>query len=156
MKYSYSLEFILKTIGSETIAKGDYNGNIEGFASLADAIKGDLSFFYLDRYKEDLYETRASVVLVPIDSECKPREDQTFLYVKNPSLELAKICRAIELDISPKPSPGIHPSAFVHPSAKISENAYIGPFCCIEADAQVGAASLASQVTVGRGANAEG
>ena len=105
MKYSYSLEFILKTIGSETIAKGDYNGNIEGFASLADAIKGDLSFFYLDRYKEDLYETRASVVLVPIDSECKPREDQTFLYVKNPSLELAKICRAIELDISPKPSP---------------------------------------------------
>ena len=79
-------------------------------------------------------------------------QGSTFLYVKNPSLDLAKICRAIELDISPRPEPGIHPSAFVRPSAKISEGAYIGPLCCIEADAQIGSASLASQVTVGRGA----
>ena len=152
MKYSYSLEFILETIGSDVTVKGDFAGNVGGFASLADAIEGDLSFFYLDKYQKDLYKTKASVVLVPIDSECIPREGQTFLYVKNPSLDLAKICRAIELDISPKQNPGIHPSAFVHPSAKISEDAYIGPLCCIEADAQVGSASLASQVTVGQGA----
>ena len=80
-----------------------------------------------------------------------PRKGQTFLYVENPSLDLAKICRAIELDISPKQNPGIHPSAFVHSSAKISDNAYIGPLCCIEEDAHVGSATLASQVTVGRG-----
>ena len=152
MKYSYSLEFILETIGSDVTVKGDFTGNVEGFASLADAIEGDLSFFYLDKYKEDLGKTNASVVLVPIESECLPRKGQTFLYVKNPSLDLAKICRAIELDISPKLEPGIHPSAFVHPSAKISEDAYIGPLCCIEADAQIGSASLTSQVTVGRGA----
>ena len=152
MEYSYSLEFILETIGSDVTVKGDFTGNIEGFASLADAIEGDLSFFYLDKYRKDLDVTSASVVLVPIDLECKPRKGQTYIYVKNPSLDLAKICRAIEFDISPKPNPGIHPSAFVHPSAKISEDAYIGPMCCIEADAQVGSASLKSQVTVGRGA----
>lgn len=152
MKYSYSLEFILETIGSDVTVKGDFIENVEGFASLADAIEGDLSFFYLEKYKDDLVSTNASVVLVPIGSECLPRKGQTFLYVKNPSLDLAKICRAIELDISPKPEPGIHPSAYVHPSAKISEDSFIGPFCCIEADAQIGSASLISQVTVGRGA----
>ena len=152
MKYSYSLEFILETIGSDITVKGDFIGNVEGFASLADAIEGDLSFFYLDKYKEDLLKTNASVVLVPSDSEYSPRKGQTFLYSKNPSLDLAKICRAIELDITPKQKPGIHPSAFVHPSAKISSEAYIGPLCCIEEDAEIGSASLASQVTVGRGA----
>ena len=82
MKYSYSLEFILETIGSDVTVKGDFTGNVEGFASLADAIEGDLSFFYLDKYQKHLDVTRASVVLVPIDSECIPREGQTFLYVK--------------------------------------------------------------------------
>ena len=152
MKYSYSLEFILETISSDVTVKGDFIGNIEGFASLADAIEGDLSFFYLEKYKEDFGKTNASVVLVPIGSESLPRKGQTFIYVKNPSLDFAKICRAIELDISPKPEPGIHPSAFVHPSAKVSGDAFIGPLCCIEADAQIGSASLVSQVTVGRGA----
>jgi len=152
MKYSYSLEFILDIIGSDITIKGDFNGNIEGFASLADAKEGDLSFFYLEKYKEDLLKTNASVVLVPSDAEYSPSKGQTFLYVENPSLELAKICRAIELEISPKPKPGIHPSAFVHPSATISSDAYIGPLCCIEEGAHIGSASLTSQVTVGRGA----
>ena len=60
MKYSYSLEFILETIGSDVTVKGDFIGNVEGFASLADAIEGDLSFFYLEKYKEDLVKTNAS------------------------------------------------------------------------------------------------
>ncbi|CAI8283622.1 MAG: UDP-3-O-acylglucosamine N-acyltransferase [Puniceicoccaceae bacterium MED-G32] len=150
MKCSYSLEFILEIIGSDVTVKGDFIGNVEGFASLADAIEGDLSFFYLEKYKEDLLKTRASVVLVPKDSGYSPAKGQTFLYVENPSLDLAKICRAIEFDLIPKPKPGIHPSAFVHPSAKISSDAYIGPLCCIEEDAQIGAASLASQVTIGQ------
>lgn len=150
MKYSYSLEFILETIGADVTVKGDFSGNVEGFASLADAIEGDLSFFYLEKYKEELLRTKASVVLVPSDSEFSPQSGQTFLYVKNPSLDLAKLCRAIEMDLIPKPKPGIHPSAYVHPSAKISPDAYIGPLCCIEEDAQIGAASLASQITVGR------
>ena len=152
MKCSYSLEFILEIIGSDVTVKGDFIGNVEGFASLADAIEGDLSFFYLEKYKEDLLKTRASVVLVPEDSGYSPAMGQTFLYVENPSLDLAKICRAIELDLIPKPKPGIHPSAFVHPSAKISSDAYIGPLCCIEEGAQIGEASLASQVTIGQGA----
>lgn len=150
MKCSYSLEFILEIIGSDVTVKGDFIGNVEGFSSLADAIEGDLSFFYLEKYKEDLLKTRASVVLVPKDSGYSPAKGQIFLYVENPSLDLAKICRAIELDLIPKPKPGIHPSAFVHPSAKISSDAYIGPLCCIEEDAQIGAASLASQVTIGQ------
>lgn len=47
MKCSYSLEFILEIIGSDVTVKGDFIGNVEGFASLADAIEGDLSFFLL-------------------------------------------------------------------------------------------------------------
>ena len=88
MNYSFSLEFILETIGPDISVKGDFIGNIEGFASLADAIEGDLSFFYLDKYKEDLGKTNASVVLVPIESECLPRKGQTFLYLKIDRLQM--------------------------------------------------------------------
>lgn len=152
MKCSYSLEFILEIIGSDVTVKGDFIGKVEGFASLASAVKGDLSFFYLEKYKEDLLKTNASVVLLPRDSKYIPTKGQTFIYVENPSLDLAKICRAIEFDLIPKPKPGIHPSAFVHPTAKISPDAYIGPLCCIGEEAQLGAVSLASQVTIGQGA----
>ena len=152
MKYSYSLEFILEAIGSSVTLKGDFAGNIEGFASLADANEGDLSFFYLDKYSDDLLSTNASVVLVPSNSDFIPRKNQTYIYVKNPSLDLAKICRAIELDINPKSEPGIHPTAYVHPTAEVSPEAYIGPLCCIQEKAQVGSAFLSSQVTIGYGA----
>ena len=44
MKYSYALEFILEKIGPNITVKGDFYGNVEGFASLAEANEGDLSF----------------------------------------------------------------------------------------------------------------
>lgn len=150
MKYSYALEFILEKIGPNITVKGDFFGNVEGFASLAEANEGDLSFYYLDKYKEDFLKSNASVILVPIDTQYEPRGGQTFIYVNNPSLCLARICRAIEMDLIPKHSPGIHQSAYIHPSAKISPEAYIGPLCCIEEGAQIGASSLTSNVTVGR------
>ena len=65
MKYSYSLEFILKTIGENIRVEGDFKEKINGISSLSDAVEGDL-FFYLDKYKHDLTKTNASLVLVPI------------------------------------------------------------------------------------------
>ena len=90
------------------------------------------------------------MVLVLKESKCLPRKGQTFLYVENPSLDIAKICRSIEFDLFPKQNPGIHPSAYVHPSAQVSDDAYIGPLCCIEEGAKIGATYLTSQVTVSR------
>ena len=52
----------------------------------------------------------------------------------------------------PKTKSCIHPSAYVHPSAQVSDDAYIGPLCCIEEGAKIGATYLTSQVTVSRGA----
>ena len=153
MKYSYSLELILEVIGSNVSVDGKYLGKIEGFASLSEAIEGDLSFFYLEKYKDDLLNTKASVVLVPSEIKYAPRDGQVFIHVENPSLALANICRFIENDLIPKPQPGIHPSAVVHPSAIISSKAYIGPLCCVGEGAKIGAAVLVSQVTVSQFAN---
>lgn len=149
MIHSYSLEFILDLIDSDFTSLGDYKGSISGVATLAEAKEGDLSFFNNPKYKEALLKTKASVLLVPKDIEVKPAVGQTFIFVDDPSFVLAKFCREVELSLIEKPAPGIHPSAVVHPTAEISENAYIGPLCVIEAEAQVGAAVLISQISIG-------
>lgn len=155
MSFSYSLEFILEGIGDsvESVEKtGDYAGSIEGFASLSEAREGDLSFFYSNRYKKDLEESHASVIIVPKGLTIEPKPAQLLLAVENPSLSFAMLCREVEFNLMPRPKPGIHPSAVVHPTAVISPRAYIGPLSVIEAEAEVGAATLVSQVTIGRNA----
>lgn len=152
MSLPYSLEFILEGIGESVETVGDYSGSIEGFASLSDAKEGDLSFFYSDRYKEDLKHSQASVIIIPKGLSIEPKPKQLLLGVDNPSLSFAKLCREIEFGLMPRLEPEIHPSAVVHPSAVISPDAYIGPLSVIEAEAEVGAATLVSQVTIGRNA----
>ncbi len=149
---SFPLDFILENIGGSISKIGDYSGLVKRISSLSDAEKGDLSFYYDPKYIEQLESTKASVVIVPKDINVEPKPNQLYLVVENPSLSFARICREIELNISPKIEPGIHPSAVIHPSAIISEEAFIGPLCCVGEDAKIGAAILKSQISIGNNA----
>lgn len=150
MIVSFPLKFILEKLGNLLGRKGEYEGNINGFASLSDAIKGEISFFYDYKYLDDLKNSNASIILIPEDLELEPKKGQLLLIVKNPSLEFAKLCREIEFSLFPKPKAGIHASAIIHPTAKVSSEASIGPLCCIGENAEVGNAILHSQITIGR------
>ena len=154
MDHSFKLEFILDLIASDYVLKGSYSGEISGIASLAEAKEGDLSFYNNSKYKAAFEASLASVLLLPnsIEDEVEVPNGKAFVFVEDPSFELAKICREIELSLIQKPEKGIHPSAVIHPSANISKEASIGPLCCIEANAVIEDVVLMSHVSIGHNA----
>ena len=152
MALAYTTQRILEILGSDCETVGDYQGTIQGIASLAEAKAGDLSFLGNPKYRSAVTDSEASVLLVPQDYLDAPKEGQLYLKLENPSYALALICRDIEGTLLPKPPAGIHPSAVVEPDAEVSPEASVGAFCYIGSGAKVGAAVLESHVSVGRSA----
>ena len=135
-----------RTVGTTTRKIGD-------IASLATARAGDLSFLGNAKYRAQVADSQATVLLLPPDHAGEPRPEQVYLYVENPSVALARVCARIEQTLWPKPPAGIHPSAVVAPTARIDPTAHIGPLCVVEDRVQVGAGSvLQASVFVGRDA----
>ncbi len=136
-----------RTIGTTTTTVRD-------IASLTAARAGDLSFLGNVKYKSQVADCVATVLLLPNDYVGEPKAEQVFIHVKNPSVALAKLCARIEHALWPKPAPGIHASAVVAPSARIDPSAHVGPLCVVEDGAQIGPGSVVqASVFVGREAH---
>ena len=143
----------LKAIVQPQQIRGDESLTVTRIAALGDAEPGDISFLGNPKYRAQVTESKASVLLLPLDHEGEPAERQCFLLVENPSAALAQICARIEQSLWPRPEAGVHPSAVVSESAKIAASATVGPLCVVEADAIIGERThLQAQVFVGRGA----
>ena len=136
---------------SPSATRGATSVSIRNIAALKDARVGDVSFLGNPKYKSEVAECGASVVLLPADFEGEPMPDQLWLLVENPSAALATLCARIEAALWPRPAAGIHPSAVVDPAALVDPSATIGPLCVIEAGAAVGPRTvLQAQVFLGR------
>ncbi len=119
------------------IVKGDAAHEITGVNSLKLAGPDEASFLSNVKYRQQLDNSRAGVVLVAEDWQFPPRENQNLIYCKNPDKAFTKVCGLF----APEPQkfePGIHPSAVVHPSAKIAGGVYIGPTAVVEQGAVIG------------------
>ncbi|MCL4171327.1 UNVERIFIED_CONTAM: hypothetical protein GTU68_064825, partial [Idotea baltica] len=126
-------------------------GSITGIATLKEAKSGDLSFLSLPKYKSELAECEASVVIVPEGIEWEPRDGQLVLFSDKPSLALAKVCEYVSRSMWTKEPAGVHPSAVIHSSVKIDPTAYIGPFCVIESGSEIAAGTcIYARVTLVR------
>jgi UDP-3-O-[3-hydroxymyristoyl] glucosamine N-acyltransferase len=126
---------------------------VRGIAALEAAGPGDLTFLSNPKYRAQVAQTRASVILLPLDFVGEPAPGQMFLLVEKPSVALARLCSRIEQALWPKPAPGVHPTAFVAPGARVAASATIGPLCVVEGEAELGErVHLQAQVFVGRGA----
>lgn len=124
------------------LTDADFQGSgpqmLSGIASLDTAGVGDLTFIGRPKYAKMLDEVAASAVIVSKKLDVSPKRDQWLIRVDHPSVALAHVCGLVEQSLKSKPTPGIHPSAFVDPSAKVAESASIGPLVVIEAGAEVG------------------
>lgn len=148
---SYSIDRILEIVGKGAVTVGTYGGEINGIASLAEGDAGDLSFLGNLKYRSQVAECGASVLLLPKDYEGQPKDAQLFILLENPSYALALICRDIENNLYSRPPAGFHPTAYVEDSAVVDPSASIGAFCYVAAGAQIGAqAVLESHVSIGR------
>src|ERR1700760_4743509 len=97
----------LTTLLSAQLLAGKPETRITGFASLADAQPGDLSFFSDPRYKQLLEKTKAAALLVPEGwSDCPP--NIACLSVPNPSESFGKVVHKFGFHHAPFQA-GIHP-----------------------------------------------
>ncbi len=135
----------LATLVAGTLKNGDPSLEITGFASLKEAIPGDLSFFNDTRYNERLLKTRASAVLVPADyAELPPQA--AYIAVADPSRSFELIVETYGFQPAPF-APGVHASAVVAESATFdATKVAIGPHAVVEEGVE-----LADGVEVGAG-----
>ena len=112
--------------------------DVAGVGTRADAAPHQLGFLANPRYRAQLAETQAGVVVL--------REDDanafagSALVARDPYAAFARISALFER--LPAREPGIHPSAAVDSSAVISPGAHIGPFTSIGARTTIGAGAV--------------
>jgi UDP-3-O-[3-hydroxymyristoyl] glucosamine N-acyltransferase len=130
---TFTLQELAKTSAGELV--GDGSLQITGAASLAEATRGEISFFANRKYIGFLRKTRASAVFVPADfaEPISPAQ----IRVANPTKAFEQVVRKF----APKPitfAPGIHPTAVIDPSAQLGQRVSIQPQAVIEAGARIG------------------
>jgi len=118
---------------------------IKGFASLKEAVPGDLSFLNDHRYETEMLTTKASAVLVPESWTVFPA-GVACIGVADPSRSFETIAETF--GIQPVAfAPGVHPSAAIAASAKFDPaKVQIGAHAVIDEDVE-----LADGVEVGAG-----
>ncbi len=128
-----------------TVLCGDPAGQITGFASLKEAIAGDLSFFHDPRYNERLVNTKASAVLVPLGwTEFPPHA--SCIAVSDPSRSFEQIVETYGFQPAPFAA-GVHASAVIADGVKYDpQRVCIGPNAVIEAGVELG-----DEVEIGAG-----
>lgn len=118
--------------------KGNGEAVVSGVATLANAGPGQLAFLSNPRYRAQLAETQAGVVVMRAgDVE---GHAGTALVAADPYVAFAKI--AALFDPPPPPRPGVHASAVVDPSASVDPQAQVDAFCSIGARARIGAGAV--------------
>jgi UDP-3-O-[3-hydroxymyristoyl] glucosamine N-acyltransferase len=156
MQVAYTPEEIAAIVGARRL-QGRTTRKVTDIAALSAARPGDLSFLGNPKYRSQVPDCTATVLLLPPDYTGEPRPDQVYLYVENPSVALARLCARIEQSLWPKPPAGIHPSAVVAPGAQVHATAHVGPLCVVEEGAVVGAGTvLQASVFIGRNARIGG
>lgn len=113
--------------------QGDGSVRVNGVGTLAQASPDQLAFLANPRYRSQLAQTRAGVVVMR--AEDADGYAGTALLASDPYAAFARLAALFE--IRTPHAPGIHPSAVVDPSAQIDAGAQIGPFVSIGARTRV-------------------
>ena len=113
---------------------GDGQTAVRGVATLANAGEGQLAFLANSRYRSQLAESRAAVVV--LREEDAGDAPNAALIARDPYSTFAKIAALFEKQ--PARAPGIHSSAVIDPTATVSPGAHIGPFVSIGANVRIG------------------
>ena len=118
--------------------RGDAGLVIDGVATLARAEPGQLAFLANSRYRGQLGDSRASLVVMRAeDADAAPG---AVLIAKDPYTAFAKMAALFERRQAREP--GIHPNAVIDPTARIAPGAHVGPFVTVGARSVIGEGSV--------------
>ncbi|MDO5611381.1 MAG: LpxD N-terminal domain-containing protein, partial [Pseudomonadota bacterium] len=118
--------------------RGDGDTRVSGVATLANAGPAQLGFLANPRYRSQLQQSHAGIVVMrEDDAENAP---MTALIAGDPYAAFARIAALFE----PRPlrTPGIHASADIAPDAVIDPSAHIAAFVSIGAGSHIGAGAV--------------
>jgi UDP-3-O-[3-hydroxymyristoyl] glucosamine N-acyltransferase len=118
--------------------RGDGEARVVGVSTLAHAGPDQLTFLANPRYRSQLAQTAAGVVVMRAADADGFRG--TALLADDPYSAFARISALF--DSAPAFAPGVHPSAVVDASATIDAGASIGPFVAIGARTRIGAGAV--------------
>src|SRR6478672_11968405 len=111
---------------------------VHGVATLAGATPDRLSILANPRYRAQLADSAAGVVVLrEADAEAR---GGTALVARDPYTAFAMIAALFEQ--RPARAPGIHPTAAVDPSAEVDATAHVGPHVAIGARSRIGAGAI--------------
>ncbi len=128
---------------------GDPSVRVHKLTKIEEGENGALSFLANPKYEAFAYETKASILIVNSDFEPQKDVQSTLIKVEDAYSSFASIMDKL-VDRSAKT--GRHVTAFVSPGAKVSEEAYIGPFCFIGEGAIIAAGvQLGAHISIGEG-----
>jgi UDP-3-O-[3-hydroxymyristoyl] glucosamine N-acyltransferase len=129
---AFTLGEIAERLGC--VLTGNAAVEIQGIATLEKAGPQEVSFLTNSKYAAQARQTRAAAVIA---SERLRDTAAATLVSRNPYLDFA---RALALFYqSPKPSPGLHPTAVIAGSASIGPNASIGAYAVVGEKTVIGA-----------------
>lgn len=153
-----------KTITASEIAKlvqGELKGApdrvVTGVHELHAATADQASFVSHAKYRTQLAETQAGVVLVCPDLAGESTENHTLIVCKNADYAFTRLAAVFALP-PPEEAPGIHPSAAIDPAAKLGTGVFVGANAVIEKGAVIGDKAyigagcyIGHDVTIGEG-----
>jgi UDP-3-O-[3-hydroxymyristoyl] glucosamine N-acyltransferase len=142
----------LAMLVSGEVVAGDSATVVSGFASLKEALPGDLSFFYDLRYRDQLKRTQATAVLVPLELDEFP-EGLVFIRVEKPSDAFEMVVDRYGFHAAPFQA-GVHASAVIDETVVFAPAAVsVGPNAVVAAGAELGTGvEIGAGAYVGRGA----
>jgi UDP-3-O-[3-hydroxymyristoyl] glucosamine N-acyltransferase len=133
---AYSAADLASRFGLEVA--GDPGTVVRGVATLANATPATLGFLANPRYRGQLAQTRAGIVVMR--AEDAEGFAGTALLARDPYATFARIAALFE-PIAEQ-SPGVHPTAVVDATAGIDPSAHIGPLVVVGARSTVAAGAV--------------
>jgi len=146
MPSAYTLSELAAIVGGTL--RGDGSAVVLGVADVTEAGSMDATWVSSPKYAALVSESKAGVVLGPMDMGATPM----------PAILCEHVDRSVALllgafaDPVARPDSGIHPTAVVDPGAKIGSDPAIGPHVVIEAGVEIGSSCrIRAGVFIGRG-----
>jgi UDP-3-O-[3-hydroxymyristoyl] glucosamine N-acyltransferase len=133
---SFSAAELARRLG--LVVQGDPDARVDGVATLARAGAGDLGFLANPRYRSQLNDSAAGVVVMrAADAAGFPR---TAWLADDPYAAFARAAALFE--VREARAPGIHPSADIHAEARVDAGAHVAAFASIGARSVVEAGAV--------------
>jgi len=115
--------------------QGDGDATVVGVSTLARARPDQLAFLANPRYRAQLSETAAGIVI--LRAQDAATYSGTALLADDPYAAFARVAALFDADDAVQP--GIHPTAAIDASARIDPRAQIGPFASVGPRSDIGA-----------------